>query len=194
MQKTLREAKQALRDQARAALKQVPLEARVTASVRACALLESQTLWQSTQAVLLFAPMPEELDVWPLLAPALAAGKRVALPRFVTATRSYEACWILDPEKDVQAGYFQIREPCRHCASVSSGELDLVLVPGLAFDRRGRRLGRGKGYYDRLLGLLRATACGVAFEEQLVGEVPAGPHDVRMNFVLTPTLWIEVKP
>ena len=192
MQNQIREAKRVLRDQVQAAVKRIPPGERVDASARARALLEAQVLWQTAQSVLFFAPLPEELDVWPLLAKALATGKRVALPRFVAATRSYEACWILT-QKEVQVGHFGIREPRIHCARVASGELDLILVPGVAFDLCGRRLGRGKGYYDQLLGVMRGTTCGVTFEEQIVAEVPVGPHDVRLDYILTPTRWVEVK-
>jgi 5-formyltetrahydrofolate cyclo-ligase len=192
MENNLSVAKQALRDQMRKALKGITAEHRVAASARARLLLETQALWHGAQAVLFFAPMPEELDVWPLLSPALVAGKRVALPRFVAATRSYEARWILT-EKDVQAGHFGIREPRTYCARVASGELDLILVPGVAFDLAGHRLGRGKGYYDRLLGEMCSTTCGVAYEEQIVAEVPVGPHDVRLNCILTPSLFVEVR-
>jgi 5-formyltetrahydrofolate cyclo-ligase len=193
VQNRIRETKQALRDQVCAALKRIPPAQRVAASARARKLLETQALWQMARSVMLFAPLPEELDVWPLLARALAAGKQVALPRFVAATRSYEACWILNPATDVQVGHFGIREPCSHCARVSPGKLDLILVPGVTFDLQGRRLGRGKGYYDQLLGVWRGTTCGVAFDEQIVDEVPLEPHDVRMNCILTPTVWVEVK-
>jgi 5-formyltetrahydrofolate cyclo-ligase len=193
MRNNLPGAKQALRDQVRAVLQQIPQEQRVAASARARALLERQAQWQVARSVLFFAPLPEELDIWPLLASALAAGKQVALPRFVVATRSYEACWILKPETDVQVGHFGIREPCSHCARVSPGELDLILVPGVAFDLQGRRLGRGKGYYDQLLGVWRGTTCGAAFDEQIVDEIPLEPHDVRMNCILTPTRCVEVK-
>ena len=192
MENNLSVAKQALRDQIRNALKGITAAERVAASARARLLLETQALWHEARAVLLFAPMPEELDVWPLLSPALVAGKRVALPRFVAATRNYEACWILT-EKDVQAGYFGIREPRSHCARVASGELDLILVPGVAFDLAGHRLGRGKGYYDRLLGELCSTTCGVAFEEQIVAEVPVGPYDVRLDYILTPGLFVGAR-
>jgi 5-formyltetrahydrofolate cyclo-ligase len=72
--------------------------------------------------------------------------------------------------------------------------VDLILVPGLAFDLRGRRLGRGKGYYDQLLRGLRGITCGVAFDQQIVAEIPVEPHDVRVNCVLTPTRWIQLEP
>lgn len=192
MDNNLSVAKQALRDQMRKALQGISAAERVAASARARLLLETQALWHGAQAVLFFAPMPEELDVWPLLSPALVAGKRVALPRFVAAPRSYEACWILT-EKDVQVGHFGIREPRSHCARVASGELDLILVPGVAFDLCGHRLGRGKGYYDRLLGGLCSATCAVAFEEQIVAEVPVGSHDVRLDYILTPSLFVEAR-
>jgi 5-formyltetrahydrofolate cyclo-ligase len=187
------EAKQALRDQVRAQLCQMPARERVTASAQARALLKEQALWLTAQSVLLFAPLPEELDVWPLLAEALSRGKKVALPRFVAATRCYEACWILNPDADLRVGHFGIREPLSRCASLSSGRLDLILVPGVAFDWRGHRLGRGKGYYDQLLSTLHGVKCGVAFDQQIVSEIPVASHDVRLDCVLTPTRWLKPK-
>ena len=70
--------------------------------------------------------------------------------------------------------------------------LDLVLVPGVAFDLHGRRLGRGRGYYDRLLSQVGGRTCGVAFDEQVVSEVPVEAHDVLLNCILTPTRWFEL--
>jgi len=68
----------------------------------------------------------------------------------------------------------------------------LILVPGVAFDLRGGWLGRGRGFYDRLLAGFHGIKCGVAFDEQMVEEVPTGTLDVRMDFVLTPTQCVEV--
>jgi 5-formyltetrahydrofolate cyclo-ligase len=143
---------------------------------------------------MLFAPLPGELDIWPLLTVALAAAKKVALPRFVAETKTYEARQILDPKLDLQVGHFGIREPRNHCAPLPSLSLDLILVPGVAFDSHGRRLGRGKGYYDQLLGTLHGTTCGVAFDEQMVEVIPVESHDVHLNRVLTPSRWVEVGP
>jgi 5-formyltetrahydrofolate cyclo-ligase len=69
----------------------------------------------------------------------------------------------------------------------------LILVPGVAFDLRGGRLGRGRSYYDRLLTEIQGIKCGVAFDEQIVETVPAGSLDVRMDFVLTPTRCVKVE-
>jgi 5-formyltetrahydrofolate cyclo-ligase len=193
MQNTIREAKQALRKQVRAELARMAPGDRVAASAQARALLAAQAVWKTAREILFFAPLPEEVDVWPLLIEALSAGKRVALPRFVAETRTYEARLIRDPTTDLKAGHFGIREPASHCAQIRSSHLDLILVPGVAFDLLGHRLGRGRGYYDQLLGLMPGTTCGVAFEKQIVNCVPVEPYDVRLNFILTPQRWIEPK-
>ena len=193
MQDTIREAKRALRNEVHARLKRMEAGQRIAASAQARALLAAQALWQTAQWVLFFAPLPEEVDVWPLLTAALSAGKNVALPRFVAETGSYEARQIRDPGLDVQVGHFGIREPNPRCARLSSNRLDLILVPGVAFDVQGHRLGRGKGYYDRLLRALDGARCGVAFDEQIVGEIPVTPDDARLDCILTPTRWIELK-
>lgn len=194
MQKAIREAKQALRRQVRAALTRMEPEERAAASAQARDLLTAQALWKTAQWVLFFAPLPGELDVWPLLSEALSLAKRVALPRFVPETRSYEPCQILDPKLDLHIGQYGIREPRNRCLPLPSPRLDVILVPGVAFDLQGRRLGRGKGYYDQLLKGLGGTRCGVAFDQQILDEIPVEPHDVRVGCVLTPTRWIELKP
>ena len=104
----------------------------------------------------------------------------------------YVVCEVRDPEKDIRVGQFGIREPADGCAELSLNRLDLILAPGIAFDLHGRRLGRGKGFYDQLLAVVRGTTCGVAFDQQIVGEIPIEPHDVHLNCILTPTRWIEL--
>jgi 5-formyltetrahydrofolate cyclo-ligase len=192
MHTPLQEAKRAVRRLVLARLKAMTAARRVAASAQARALLEQQALWREARSVLFFAPMPEELDVWPLLADTLAAGKVAALPRFMPETKSYIACQVQDLDRDVETGYFGIREPVLPCALTPLNRLDLILVPGVAFDLHGRRLGRGKGYYDQLLAAVRGTTCGVAFDEQIVREIPVEPHDVHLNRILTPTRWIEL--
>jgi 5-formyltetrahydrofolate cyclo-ligase len=139
--------------------------------------------------VLFYAPLPEELDVWPLLAGALAAGKTALLPRFIPEQNHYVACHITDALRDVRIGKFGIREPHEHCERIPLKRLDLILAPGIAFDVRGHRLGRGRGFYDRLLAVLQGPACGVAFDQQIVSHIPCEPHDVRLSCILTPTRW-----
>ncbi|PWU13284.1 MAG: 5-formyltetrahydrofolate cyclo-ligase, partial [Verrucomicrobia bacterium] len=192
MNSAARSAKEDLRRSVRDALKAMSPEERLKTSVEATKLLVAQRRWTEAQSVLFYAPMERELDIWPLLKTALESGKHACLPRFDPTTRRYVACQIKDPKTDLESGQFRIREPGGWCASMPLIKLDFILVPGVAFDLRGRRLGRGKGHYDRLLAATRGTTCGVAFDEQIVREVPVEPHDVLLNCILTPTRWIEV--
>jgi 5-formyltetrahydrofolate cyclo-ligase len=167
-------------------------EERAAGSALARARLEAQTLWREAHSVLFFAPLPEELDLWPLAAAAVAAGKRVALPHYDGDSRGYVPCQIQDFERDVATGRYRIREPATHCARFPLNRLDLILVPGVAFDLHGRRLGRGKGHYDQLLATVHGVTCGVAFEQQIVDAIPVAPHDVPVNRILTPLRWFEL--
>jgi 5-formyltetrahydrofolate cyclo-ligase len=188
---SIRDSKLALRRAVRAQLRKMSPAERETASAQARDLLQKQTVWRDAQSILFYAPMPQELDVWPLLVAALAAGKTAALPGFQAATARYTACIVKDATNDVHTGEFGIREPVARCLAQQVNKLDLVLVPGVAFDLHGRRLGRGKGFYDLLLATVRGTTIGAAFEQQVVREVPVEPHDVYLNCILTPTRWLE---
>ena len=162
---------------------------RATASRQACDLLEKQSLWKNAMTILFYAPLPEELDIWPLAQDSLAKGKTVLLPRFEAEQGHYVACLINDPASDLRAGQFGVREPAPSCVKFSLNRLDLILAPGIAFDLDGHRLGRGKGFYDRLLAQLEGTTCGVAFDQQIVPRIPVEPHDIRLSCILTPTRW-----
>ena len=93
---------------------------------------------------------------------------------------------------DLSVGQFGIFEPTQVCPRVNLNELDFLLVPGVGFTLAGRRLGRGKGYYDRLLAEARGTKCGVAFDWQVTVDVPAEPHDILLDCIVTPTRWHDV--
>jgi len=193
MRSEIQEAKLAFRRRVRERLAAMTADQRAAASTQARALLRSQSQWKNAVSVLFYAPVQWELDVWPLVAEALSTGKTIALPRFAAETNSYFACRIQNPTQDLKSGKYGIREPADHCAKDPLlKRLDLILVPGVAFDLRGRRLGRGKGFYDRLLAALSGTTCGVAFDQQIVKELPVAPHDAHVNCILTPTRWIEL--
>jgi 5-formyltetrahydrofolate cyclo-ligase len=188
----LNEQKSALRKKIRDALKSFPAGKRGVDSPKVCELLRQQPFWKRAAAVLLFAPLPDEVNVWPLTEEALAEGKIVALPRFDPVGANYAACRIQNLQSEIVAGQFDIREPVSGCAEIPLSELDLVLVSGVAFDLRGRRLGRGGGFYDRLLEGFPGVKCGIAFDEQVVDEVPTALSDVRVDFILTPTCCVRV--
>jgi len=177
--------KAGLRSRIRARLDKISAARRAAASLKLCARLEEQSFFQTAATILFFAPLPDEADVWPLLPEALAAGKIVALPQFDAATQNYVVRRVQNFPDEIVPGQFRVREPKPDCAIIPLEKFDLVLVPGVAFDLRGNRLGRGRGFYDRLLQKVRGLKIGIAFDEQVVKEVPAGKPDVPVNFILT---------
>jgi 5-formyltetrahydrofolate cyclo-ligase len=139
----------------------------------------------SNGALMAFLSMRDELDTTPLLCGALDAGLAVYSPctsrrgRRLVPTR-------LEAVDAVCDGAYGIREPA--CAETAEPvDLGVVIVPAVAFDRRGYRLGRGGGYYDRFLAQLSASAvtCGVVFSRHVLAEVPVEPHDLAVDLVVT---------
>jgi 5-formyltetrahydrofolate cyclo-ligase len=139
--------------------------------------------------VLLYATaFPEEIDTRPLLVETLERGKRLVCPRVDRATRRLRLFEIKDLENDLTPGTLGIPEPRVDCPEVEPAAVDWVLVPGLAFDPNGYRLGRGAGHYDRLLPTLRAgTPCwALILDCQWAEDLPVEPHDIPLDGVLSP--------
>ena len=186
-------AKPTLRARLRAELKAHSSASAASASAALCVRVRASPLWQTARAVLLFFPLPSEPDISPLLDEALASGKLLALPRFNATTHTYEPVQVRDLARELVTGPFGVREPTADCPLAPMNRLDLALVPGLGFDARGHRLGRGKGHYDHLLAGFTGMKIGVAFDFQIVTEVPAEPHDIVLDAVVTPTRWVTAK-
>lgn len=144
-----------------------------------------------------YVSMPSEVQIGRLAAAAVQGGKALLLPAFDPATRVY--CWrAWDAVTPLRAGNWQIPEPDTEAFSIPQGRV-CVLVPGLAFDRCGHRVGYGAGYYDRMLQTLRSGeaesvfAVGVAFACHLYDQVPFEAHDEAMDFLVTELDWIKIQ-
>ena len=183
--------KNALRQMIRARLENISPAVRAVESVDLCARLEPQL--RSAHTILFFAPLADELDVWPLLEKCVTAKKICALPAFNPATQSYAARLLFNPATEIATGKFGVREPQAGCPEISLTEFDLVLVPGMAFDLSGNRLGRGRGFYDRILTETTGVKCGVAYDFQLLEKIPTEPHDATVNFIFTPSRCVKRK-
>lgn len=149
------------------------------------ALLDGQA-----STILAYAALPTELSLDPFITAALAAGKKICLPRIDWATKSMSPVAITNLADDLETGRYDIRVPKPGLAMVEPAQLDVILLPGLAFDRAGNRLGRGAGFYDRFIGALqdvghRPTLIGVCHHAQIVESVPTEPHDHRVDRVIT---------
>ena len=189
----LREAKKNARAHAIAARDALPEAVRAEASRRIAEGLTALASFTAARTVLVTLPFRSEWDARHVVRRALAAGKAVASPRVDAAARMLTLHRVVDLERDVAPGYRGIPEPLAHCAPVAFAEVDWVLIPGVAFDASGRRLGYGGGYYDRLLPLFDRAAARVAgaFDLQIVAQVPHGPHDLAVDCIVTETRRID---
>ena len=179
-----------LKAQVRAAmrtrLRMVPPDDWKRQAAEVCERVRSLPEWTAARWVGGYVPMRDELDLVPLMREVLASGRRLALPAFDDASGQYGFREIGDWERDLVPGRYGVDEPVSGCAAVPVTWLDFVLVPGLAFDGRGGRLGRGKGFYDRLLASMVGVTCGVGGDGQLLPAVPVEAHDIRLNLVAAP--------
>lgn len=123
-----------------------------------------------------------------------AGGARVCLPRTDWKSMTLEPVAVENLSTDIVVGRYSLREPRADLLPLALDDLDVVIVPGLAFDSTGARLGRGGGFYDRLLARVarlptgnRPVSVGVCVDEQVVENVPVEAHDLRVDMILTPT-------
>ncbi len=112
--------------------------------------------------------------------------KKVYLPRICSGKKRMTLRQVRSLSKDLVKGPYDIMEPKLSCPERPAAQMDLIVVPGVAFDKRGGRLGRGSGYYDRLLRKAKKVVkIGLCFREQIVKKVPMKAHDERVNKVIT---------
>lgn len=180
--------KATLRTEVRTRIAALSPEHRASEARRLTARILTWPRFERARCVLLTASLRDEIDLSSLIPAAQAQGKRCALPCFDAASASYVAREWSRPLDALIVGAYGVREPGDDCAVVPFPALDFILVPGLAFTPSGMRLGRGKGYFDRLLGHVPdAVTCGVGFDEQVVPTIPVEPHDVALDHLLTPS-------
>jgi len=178
--------KRSLRESARAAVEAITPADRDSASRRIARHLAECPEWGRARTVLAYLADGSEPDLDPLLKAAMANGIAVCAPRMDWDRRAMEAR-VLDAIDLIETRRHGIREPVADAPEVPAHELDVVLVPGVAFDGGGNRLGRGGGFYDRFLATLPQSAhiVGVCFENQRVERVPSAPHDARVSMLVT---------
>ncbi len=187
--------KAAVRHSMRDTLAAIDADAHMHAA-NACAMHASTVLPEHGSGVLMgYLPMADELNVEPIMQAWLADGGHLAAPRPAWDTRTMQAIALpsLDPSH-VHTGRHGVREPAGNQV-IDDDALAAILVPGLAFDHRGHRLGRGGGFYDRFLARLgpQILRIGVCMDEQIIGAVPCADHDQRVHVVLSPTGIVDAR-
>jgi 5-formyltetrahydrofolate cyclo-ligase len=173
----LEERKRVLRAEVRA---RMPREGFVAASVAAQERLAASELVRAARVVGLYRSLPSECGTASLAETLQAGGKEICYPAVVPGQRELAFQRAAGP---FAAGSLGIEEPTG--AAVPLAEIDLLVVPAIAVDASGRRLGRGKGHYDATLAAFGGVSVALVFEAQLVPEVPVGEHDRPVNAVCT---------
>ena len=153
---------------------------------RIAELFAAWPIYQQCRSVMFYVAMAEETATAGLIEDALHRGKQVYAPLLGAQYGEMSAAAIKRPQ-DLVTGKYGLKMPAPDSATLAAGEsIDLIVVPGVAFDRTGNRLGMGAGYYDRFFSrTLHAVRLGLAWECQVVAEVPCEPHDIRMHYLLT---------
>ncbi|MBP9732749.1 MAG: 5-formyltetrahydrofolate cyclo-ligase [Candidatus Omnitrophica bacterium] len=188
MKTTLIEKKAALRAQMTRQLAEMTSMDREAASARMRELLWKDADFLEAKTIFCYVSMPEEPDTRTMIHRCLETGRRVCVPRVVPGAGVIEARELKRWDGSFAAGSFGILEPDPAVTNlVRPAEVDCVIVPGLAFDHEGFRLGRGKGYYDRFIAALnpRASRIALAFAFQCVDRVPREAHDQKVTRVLS---------
>lgn len=176
-----------LRAEARRRLRALPPAARAEAEAAIARRVWTVPEVAAARTLLLFADLPEEVHTDTIAAEALRRGVALVYPRTKPAT-STMTLHRISALADLRTGNYGIREPAPEvCAQVAVGEVDVALVPGLAWDRAGNRLGRGAGYYDRMFARpdWRGFRCGIFFAFQQADDVPAEAWDLPLDAVVT---------
>jgi 5-formyltetrahydrofolate cyclo-ligase len=190
--KTITEEKRQVREQIRK--RQIAANERARFSQLAVEILSGRAEWREARTILAYLPLQDELDLMPALKTALAGGKTIALPQYIPEHGKYVAAILEGPPENLRKGKFGVMEPSPDAPRIPLNRLDFVLAPGVAFDPDGHRLGRGRGFYDRLLAEVTGVKCGVALDEQIVPKLPVEAHDIPMDYILTPSRWLQRAP
>ncbi len=148
--------------------------------------LEKTAAFLLADKILMYHSLPDELQTIAFLK-KWGSRKKFFLPR----VNGVNLDILPYDQSRLELGSFQIEEPTGDDLT-DPAEIELIIVPAVAFDRNGNRLGRGKGFYDRLLQTTRATKIGVGYDFQLIEEIPAEPHDVPMDMVITQRHYIRI--
>lgn len=158
--------------------------------------LYKHPLYKSANTIMTYVSIGKEVDTHNFIQRAIKEGKRIVVPVCKPETREMIASHIIDFENDLQEGYWGLLEPKKETLrAISSNEIDLILVPGLAFTKSGHRLGHGGGYYDRFLSSLTrdVPSIALAYELQLVDHLPVEDFDLPMKYIMTEKEFIKCR-
>jgi len=178
--------KSQLRHELESRLRQMTEQQRSEKSRKACRNLISTPQFQNASAIMVYLSLPHEVDTTEVILHAWQLGKIISVPKISWQQRHMIPVQINSLETDFSTEVGGLRNPTAG-VPIPFEEIDLVVTPGLGFDRKGNRLGLGGSYYDRFFAEegLKASRCGFVFAEQVVDTLPVTEHDEPVDFLVT---------
>ena len=152
-------------------------------SKTACRIFLNSQIYRTSKVLMMYMPLGNEVHTQEIIDKAFEDGKVVVVPVTDVDNTDIIPCSISRNTAFV-SGAYSINEPDDKCR-IDENEIDVVLVPGIAFDRNGSRIGFGKGYYDKFLNKTNAVKVGYCYDFQLMENIPTDEHDVVMDYVVT---------
>ena len=186
---SIHDQKSQLRKRCKAIRRDLGEEFRRKASETICAHLADWSVFQTSEIILTYMPIRDEVDLRSLITDF--PGKRWLLPRIIPGEEGRMVFHPYDSENLILHP-FGMAEPAPHLPQIPANEIQLVLAPGLAFDRSGWRLGYGGGFFDRFLKGFDGVSVGVAFRDMLLGAIPHGEYDIPVDWLVIESGLIQV--
>lgn len=159
------------------------------ASKLICQRIIASSLYKNANVILAYLAFGKEVSCDELVIQALTDGKTVCIPYIIDKEHFLAAK--LNSLENLVLDRYGIRTVAEPIIEVSHSDIDLILVPGLAFGRDGSRMGMGAGYYDRFLADTQAITLGLAYEKMLQDEIPTDEHDIAMEYIVTESNLIQ---
>ncbi|WP_179295528.1 5-formyltetrahydrofolate cyclo-ligase [Bacillus sp. FJAT-45350] len=179
------EIKKQLRQAMTKKLEQLPDERYHTLSTNITEKLIEQPDWKKTTIVGATISRKPEVDTYSLIKKAWNEGKRIVVPKTIKETKMMDF-YEIESFEQLENTYFGLKEPkVDMCKKISPDYIEYLLVPGLAFDKKGYRLGFGGGYYDRFLANYNGKTCALAFDFQVIEEIPVNDYDLPVEVIIT---------
>ncbi|WZL72156.1 5-formyltetrahydrofolate cyclo-ligase [Clostridiaceae bacterium 35-E11] len=158
--------------------------------------LKEFKLYKTAENIMVYIDFRNEVKTDSIIADLISSNKKVIIPICVPKTKDLILSQLLDPSKELEKSTFGVLEPKKeYIRKVDPASIDLVIVPGVAFDRQGYRIGYGAGYYDRFFEKLPkpVPSIAIAFDLQMIPKVPADDFDYPVDYIITETETITCK-
>ncbi|WP_423407401.1 5-formyltetrahydrofolate cyclo-ligase [Heyndrickxia sp. MSNUG] len=186
------EAKKELRKMIRQELSALNLPQYEHLSYRIAQRLYQDEYWKMASTIAITISKTPEVDTWQMIRKAWEQGKRIVVPKCEPKSRALDFRE-LTQFSQLESVYYGLFEPIvSETKTVKPDEIDLVIVPGLAFSKTGYRLGFGGGYYDRFLANYQGNSLSLAFESQIVSGIPIESHDIPVSKIISNVEVIKV--